>query len=306
MQEPGEPQETVEDFIALPPATGDDPYSEVRRAAVEQINRDRLGAGLPAVELDLLSSEVGDRHCQEMAAYRYLSHWNLRGLLPYHRYHLAGGRDHVQENSSRLTVISSEPDPISTEPEEILPHLLRAHERMVAERPPVDGHRKNILDPGHTHVGIGLAVVGGEFVMTQQFVNRYVRLQELPDILPKKRIEVRGEVLQKDFGPYYCVLFHEEESQRRTVEELNQTYAYSDTIGEMTSKVSSWEMQLDRSRGRFRFAVPVPNSGPGYYHLLLWVRRPIRSIPYELHPGGTYNIDTKNGIPCAGWVFRQE
>src|SRR3990167_543330 len=85
----------------------DDLYYEARLAVAEQISKDRTMAGLGPVELDLFTSRVGDQHCQEMAARRYLSHWNLRGLLPYHRYHLAGGRDHVQENLSRTTVISS-------------------------------------------------------------------------------------------------------------------------------------------------------------------------------------------------------
>ena len=297
-----------QDSIASSPATRtmDDPYYETRQAAVAQINRDRAANGLAPLEFDWLASQVGDQHCQEMAARRYLSHWNLRGLLPYHRYHFAGGRDHVQENSSRMTVISSARHPIPTEPDEILPHLLQAHERLVNEKPPLDGHRKNILDPSHTHVGIGLAVVGGELTMTQQFVNRYVRLKELPETLTKRSIEVEGEVLQKDFGPYYCVLFYEGVPRPRTVEELNQTYAYTDMDGETCGKTPPWEMGFDRGRRRFRFSTAVRNRGPGYYHLLLWVRRPIKDIPYEIYPGGSFQIETKFGIPCAGWVLRQE
>src|SRR5258705_9253116 len=103
-----------------PLLTGDDPYHDAREAVVRKINQDRAAAGLSAVELDQLSSQVADAHCQEMAANRYLSHWNLRGLLPYHRYHFAGGRDHVQENLSRMTILSSEPNPISTAPKDVL------------------------------------------------------------------------------------------------------------------------------------------------------------------------------------------
>ena len=225
----------LQDELPLSPEI-DDPYYEVRRAVVAAINRDRSAEGLAPVELDWLASQVGDQHCQEMAAYRYLSHWNLRGLLPYHRYHFAGGRDHVQENSSRITVISSLRVPIPADPQEILPQLLQAHARMASEKPPLDGHRKNILDPAHTHVGIGLAVVGGELTMTQQFINRYVRLRDLPETLPKKWIEISGEVLQKEYGPFYCLLFYEGELLSRTVAELEQTYAYSDMVGETCGK----------------------------------------------------------------------
>jgi hypothetical protein len=284
----------------------DDPYYHTRLTVIEQINRDRAANGVGPVEFDQLASQVGDVHCQEMAARKYLSHWNLQGLLPYHRYHLAGGRDYVQENASRVTIFSVDPNPIQTDPEGILPQLLEAHKRMVEEKPPLDGHRRNILNPAHTHVGIGFAVVGGELAMTQLFVNRYVRLDgDFTFELPRRSIEVRGEMLQKDFGPYYCVLFYEGELRSRTVEELNRTYAYTDPTGEPCAKVSPWEMGFDRGRGRFRFTIPVENCGPGFYRMMLWVRAPINTIPYQLYPGGAARVDTKFGLGCAGWVFRK-
>ncbi|HWP84916.1 MAG TPA: CAP domain-containing protein [Terriglobia bacterium] len=284
----------------------DDPYYAARQAVVEQINRDRRAAGLRPVAFDWLASQVGDQHCQEMAARGYLSHWNLRGLLPYHRYHFAGGRDHLQENLSRMTVVSLRPDPISTEPEDVQAHLLHAHQRFMDEAPPLDGHRQNVLDPGHTHVGIGLAVVGGDFTMAEEFLNRYVALEPLPAALPAGSIRIQGAVLNKEYGPYYCVLFYEGWPQPRTVEELNRTYAYEDMTGQIVARVPPWEMSFNPSNGGFRFQAPVRQAGPGYYHLVLWVRRPHRSIPYALGAPGAYQIDTALGVPCAGWVFRQE
>jgi hypothetical protein len=286
------------------PIAPDDPYYEARMAVVQRINQHRAAAGLAPVELDLLSSQVSDRHCQEMAGHRYLSHWNLQGLLPYHRYHFAGGRDHIQENLSRMTILSTEPHPISAEPLELLPHMLNAHQRFVDEQPPLDGHRKNVLDPGHTHVGIGLAVAGGEFTMGEEFVNRYVELAALPEALPRGSIRIEGQTLHGEFGPYYCALFYEGWPQRRTVDELNQTYAYEDMSGEICGRVPPWQMSFDRSSGRFRFSVPVELRGAGYYHLVLWVRRPHRAIPYTLSGPGGYQVDTKEGVACAGWVFR--
>ena len=283
----------------------DDPYYSVRLSLVEQINRDRIESGLGPVELDVLSSQVGDRHCQEMAANGFLSHWNLRGLKPYHRYHLAGGRDHVQENLSRLTVITNNPIPILTQPQDVLPHMLRAHKSMFEEKPPLDGHRKNILDPAHTHVGVGFAVVEKEFTLSQQFLNRFIRLNELPAELPRGSIRVEGEMLRKEYGPYYCVLFHDGEPKPWTVEDLNKTYAYSDVSGEICAKVPPWEMRFSRSRGRFSFSFRASNCGPGYYHLLLWVRDDVGSIPYQLYQGGSFAVNTKDATPCAGWLFHK-
>ena len=281
-----------------------DHYYDVRLALVKQINRDRSAAGVSPVELDIFSSLVADHHCQEMAAYHYLSHWDLQGLLPYHRYHFAGGRDHVQENLSRMTIISSDPAPIGTQPREVLTYLLQAHERYMLEKPPMDAHRSNVLYPAHTHAGVGLAVVGQEFTMSEQFLNRFVRLAALPATLPNGPIQVEGEMLRKNFGPYYCVLFYEGPPQRRTVSQLEKTYFYSDTDGKQCATVPPWKMRFEPSSGRFRFSVAVKNYGPGFYHLLLWVRGDIRSIPYELVPGAT-RIDTQQAIPAAGWVFIQ-
>lgn len=282
----------------------DDPYHPVRLAVIEQINRDRRAAGLEAVEFDRLSSQVCDQHCHEMAAHGYLSHWNLRGLLPYHRYHFAGGRDYIQENLSRLTMLSTRPDPISTAPEDVLEHLLAAHRRFMEENPPLDGHRRTILDPSHTHVGIGLAVVGGNLTMGQEFINRYATMEPLPETLPRGSLRIEGTVLTPDYGPYYCALFYDGWPQPRTVEELNRTYAYEDMSGTIAARVPPWQMSFNPSNGRYRFALPASAMGPGYYHLVFWVRRPVRSIPYALTSPGAYQVDTALGVPCAGWVFR--
>jgi hypothetical protein len=290
----------------------DDPYYSARQAVVQRINQDRAAAGLAPVEFDLLASQVSDQHCQEMAAHKYLSHWNLRGLLPYHRYHFAGGKDHLQENLSRMTVISSNPHPISTEPADVQEHLLHAHERFMDEQPPLDGHLKNVLDPGHTHVGIGFAVVGGEFTMAEEFLNRYVELAPLPELLPRGSIRVEGRILpthlprepNDQFGPYYCALFYEGWPTNRTADELNRTYAYEDMSGEIRGRVPPWDMSFSSANGQFRFTVSADPAGPGYYHLVLWVRRPHRTTPYSLSTAGAYKVDTAEGIPCGGWVFR--
>ena len=283
----------------------DDPYFEVRSALVRRINQDRAAAGLDSVRLDALASQVGDRHCQEMAGRGYLSHWNLQGLLPYHRYHFAEGRDHVQENLSRTTVFSSQPNPISAEPQAILRPLLEAHQRYVDEQPPLDGHRRNVLDPAHTHVGIGLAVVGGEFTMAEEFVNRYVELAAFPETLPRGPVVVDGILLHSGFGPFYCAVFYEGWPVPRDVDALDRTYAYQDMAGDICARVPPWEMAFRPGNQRFRFNVPVEPRGPGYYHLVLWVRQPVRATPYQPSIGAS-QVDTKDGVPCTGWVFRRD
>ena len=52
---------------------------------------------------------------------------------------------------------------------------------MMDERPPDDGHRQTILNPLLTHVGIGLAQVGGEFRITEEFSRVAFEWLEVPD-----------------------------------------------------------------------------------------------------------------------------
>ncbi len=282
----------------------DDPYYQTRMALVRRINSDREAEGIGPVEYDPLASHVEDAHCQEMAANSYLSHWNLRGELPYHRYHFAGGHDHIQENLSRTSIHSLRQYPIPTGPEELTPYLLQSQERIIAERPPLDGHRINVLNRDHTHVGIGLAVVDQEFAMGQMFLNRYVKLEAFPEMLTRGSIDVEGEVLREDTGPYYCSVFYEGPLRRRLAVELDQTYAYEDMAGEQVGTKPPWEMTFRERTGQFRFNMAVDRKGPGLYHLVLWVRTPLRFIPYRLGGPGVYRVDTAQAIPAAGWVFR--
>ena len=289
------------------PRDPDDPYFGLRRAVLDAVTRDRRAAGVAPVEYDALCSQVEDAHCLELAEVQYLSHWNQRGELPYHRYHAAGGRDYVAENVSRTTVISLDPNPIPTDPEGLLPMALGAHQRMVDERPPLDGHRQNILDPMHTHLGVGLAVVGGEFVLGQLFLNRYVRLGPLPELLPGSgSFRVEGEVLANGWGPYYCAVFYEGELRPRTAAELEKTYAYEDMTGTTIQKIPPWEMQFNASSRRCSFTVRVNPRAEGLYHLVMWVSRPARDIPYTLTGPGAYSVDTSKAAPCASWVFRDK
>jgi uncharacterized protein YkwD len=116
--------------------------AKVKRAVFERINRDRLTHGLKPVQWDDLASRVGDLHCREMLRNRYVSHWNLEGYKPYHRYSFAGGTDSVHENVS-----GSDGAVGSGGLAQVLPRAIQCHARMMAERPPLDGHRRNILDP---------------------------------------------------------------------------------------------------------------------------------------------------------------
>jgi uncharacterized protein YkwD len=153
-------------------------YGETVPAAKAELlrilNEERSVVGAPPLAYDLLGAKVGDEFCEDAARNRTSGHWDLAGRPPYLRWALAGGIDHHAQNfaaESRRGYEFTEP------PAEL---LKKAHAAFMAERPPDDGHRKTVLDPIWTHVGIGFSIVGGEMRMTEEFSRRVLEWAELP------------------------------------------------------------------------------------------------------------------------------
>lgn len=123
---------------------------------VELINRDRATMKLPPVAFDPNHATAsGQRHADDMAHLGYLGHWGTDGSVPEQRLTEAGGMDAVLENASCMTdlkVRALDPSPM------IEAKAVEDTESMFFNEPPGhDGHRQNILNPRHTHVGIGIA-----------------------------------------------------------------------------------------------------------------------------------------------------
>lgn len=129
---------------------------EARRYMLALVNRDRATQGLGPVELDEgAPTAAGQAHAEDMAHLGYLGHWGSDGSVPEQRHTEAGGEDMVLENAlcftdeARRTLDAKATiDPAQVE---------RSESMFFDEVPPNDGHRKNILKPAHTKVGIGVA-----------------------------------------------------------------------------------------------------------------------------------------------------
>ena len=130
--------------------------AEARRYMLALVNRDRATQGLGPVELDEgAPTAAGQAHAEDMAHLGYLGHWGSDGSVPEQRHTEAGGEDMVLENAlcftdeaKRTLDTKATIDPVQVE---------RSESMFFDEVPPNDGHRKNILKPAHTKVGIGVA-----------------------------------------------------------------------------------------------------------------------------------------------------
>ena len=150
-------------------------FPEAKARLLARLNKERRAAGAPPVAYDLLAARVGDAFCLDAARMRSSGHWDTAGRPPYLRWGLAGGVDYHAENFGSITRTGA-----NMEEAEVPSLLLGAHAQMMAEVPPGDGHRRTVLDPKWTHVGIGAAALGGEFRMAEEFSRHVVEWVEVP------------------------------------------------------------------------------------------------------------------------------
>jgi Cysteine-rich secretory protein family len=149
----------------------EEPRDPVKAGVFARINADRAAAKLPPVAWDEGASRVADAFCSAQIAEGTNGHFLINGIPPYARTAMAGVFGMGAENAVSWR---------TTGPkfrESALELALAGQADMMREKPPYDGHRKAILDPNVTHVGVGYAMDRGNFRMAQEFQTR--RLAEL-------------------------------------------------------------------------------------------------------------------------------
>ncbi len=158
---------------------------EARRYMLQLVNADRASMGLPPIALEAGPAQsAAQAHADDMAANGFLGHWGTDGSVPEQRYSDAGGADMVLENAScyvdeksRTLDRTARIDPANVE---------HAEQMFFHEVPPHDGHRKNILRPYHSRVGIGIAqpvATDTEIPVpcfSQEFVDAYGSYASIP------------------------------------------------------------------------------------------------------------------------------
>jgi uncharacterized protein YkwD len=175
---------------------------EARAYVLGLVNRDRAAQGLEPVGRDEVGDNAGQRHVEDMTRQGFTAHWGSDGSVPEQRYTEAGGVHFVQENAACFfdgQVRELDPNP------RFDPVLLeKIQAAFMAEVPPNDGHRQNILKPVHKKLGIGLAMPVGvdQPCMAQEFVDAYGEYDELPrKAKVGDRITVSGEIAEPvEFG----------------------------------------------------------------------------------------------------------
>jgi uncharacterized protein YkwD len=281
-------------FLSAPLAQGEGPLDEtritLRHEILRLINNDRHLHGLEPVTLDVETSAVADSYCRNQIANGTTGHFTTDGYTPYMRYSFAGGNDGVSENAAAWSANYHFSDRALYE------MARRSEEAMMSERAPHDGHRRTILDPFATNVGIGVAWEKGEFRLTQEFIRHYVSWSRPLPRAAASDEPVSGSGHPADGYKVEAISVHHEaipEAITARVANSFTSYSLPDKRRDYLPRLRSYarrsddgtlrlvrEEYSDGSRGDFAvaadggftFTVPL-REGPGVYTVVVWVSK---------------------------------
>jgi uncharacterized protein YkwD len=234
-------------------------FPEAKARLFAGLNEERRAAGAPPLAYDLLAARVGDAFCLDMARTHSSGHWDTAGRPPYLRWGLAGGVDYHAENFSSLTRTGA-----NVEDAEVPAFLLDAHARMMAEVPPHDGHRRTVLNPEWTHVGIGTATLGGEFRMSEEFSRHVVEWVEVPaEPLPAGARAPFAVKLPAGWALAAIEVGFEAPARPMSREEIarRKAYAYPGASQTLLARAPASGQYEDGSRGEIDLVRGVARSG---------------------------------------------
>lgn len=302
-------------IAGAPLAQGEGPSDETRTTLrfeiLRQINRDRAALGLGAVVLDGELSALSDVYCRRQIRSGTTGHFTIDGLTPYMRYSFAGVNDGVSENAAAWSASYTFTD------RALYDMARRSQEAMMAEKPPHDGHRKTILDPHATHVGIGLAWEKGEFRIVQNFVRRYITwTRPLPraagpgepvSLAAKsiagyriEAISVHHEPIPEEMPPHVANAMSSYRLPDNRIDYLPRLRSYIRPRHDGTFNLVREEYRDGRrgdftvsGDGNFNFTVPL-REGPGVYTVVVWVTR-----KGETTPIGASNVSIRVDKPAT-------
>ena len=142
---------------------------------LELVNNERVKAGRDPVALG--KNVAAQLHAEAALDGCYASHWGADGLKPYMRYSLAGGYQSNGENGNGFDYCIKASDGYAAI-SSIKGEIRDAVEGWMDS----PGHRRNILDPWHKKVNIGIAWDRYNAMMFQHFEGDYVSYDQLPSI----------------------------------------------------------------------------------------------------------------------------
>jgi uncharacterized protein YkwD len=251
--------------------------TELRANILDMINEEREVAKVPQVAIDDLATQVATKHAVDMVTGEFASHWGSDGLKPYHRYSFAGGTHATEEN------VSAADHTWSSKARDLKQDTAYLHVRLYHEKPPNDGHRRTILAPQHTHVGLGIALQGLRLRLVELFVAKYVDVRTIPrESKPGAQLSFSGKIIRRDYWLNHVEVFYEPLPTTPDLNWLRQTRSYSlpTELRVLRPKVPPPMKYADGAPGlvdvsqdgSFRAPVRLFKEKPGIYTIVAWIK----------------------------------
>ena len=164
-----------------------DQHLSLKQHMLALVNKARAEAAIGSVTLG--TNPAAQLHAESMLGNCFSSHWGIDGLKPHMRYSLAGGYQSNGENITGLDYCYTIGDRVrGIEAMEL--EVEEAMRRWMSS----PGHRRNILDPWHLQVNIGLAWNTYNVFMVQHFEGNYVEYDNLPSFDERGVLSLAGRV----------------------------------------------------------------------------------------------------------------
>jgi hypothetical protein len=258
----------------------DDEALKMKLVQLDIINTSRKKHKAKPVDLDILGSRVANRMCREAAENKFISHWNMAGEKPYHRYAFAGGYDHVAENVfGEWTTGSYENDP------SIVAELMKSgHESFMSERAPADGHKQNIINKTHNYVGIGFCLTENQFRYNEEFIDRYLEFEDIPAQVSTGEMTYITFRCSGNYYPYFILVYREDFPRPMKPSELNRTGSYSDYSNNEYLSLTAWEVAKYKKGNAY--VVPLSFKKEGLYYIQIFTDEKEITSPARLNTKG--------------------
>ena len=217
------PTQTPTPTPAPPSGLSQSEMESAREYALQLINRARTAAGLNEVTLD--DNIAAQSHAEDMRTNCFSGHWGTNGLKPYMRYTLAGGEQYSAENVSGLSYCLTRTDGFRASLS--LEHdISEAMEGLMES----SGHRRNILNPHHRKVNLGVAWDEYNFKFVQLFVGDYIEY-EVPPEIDSGQLTLSGQVKNgvtiDEENALGIQIYYDQRPRPLTTGQLARTYCYS-------------------------------------------------------------------------------
>jgi uncharacterized protein YkwD len=254
----------------------------LKQKLVDRINADRQQAKLPPLLYFDEISRLADAHCKEMLESNFVSHWNRAGQKSYIRYSLGGIIDHAAERAGRI--LDSK---FNLTLDNLEAQLLKIHENFMLGQAGAAQARWTMLEPHHTHAGIGVAFSQTQVIMIEVFASRYVTMTKPAPARTtlSEKLRIEGKLSVKGYEVKGVSIYYEPFPVEKSIAELKA--AGSTGGGEGFPKDVLLQRAIlppmsfydDGTRGtletdgtKFNANIPFFREQPGVYTIVVWVK----------------------------------